>query len=351
MINLAQPEGDQTEADIQYTKEGLTINGEVYSKLLQVPTPKQLVNLKPEELRMLSKIAVKKGKELTVNKSVFIPYVVEAENIQRVKDVYTKLKIQQPGARHIVCAYSIPHSKPFLANDYQDDGEPGAGRIMSELLVNNNIQNVAVFVVRKYGGVRMGSDRFLCYEEVAKQAVEALTGKQLITRAKQNELNQQERASKRKLQQREPDVRGRQQSRGHYRGSYQHKASHPPRGNASVRGAKPSYARIASQGKSIPQRGFYAQSMYNHRGHTYDYRNGRVLNNSYRGRGYFQESSHRGRKHWYGRMNQQSQPSSVEGSEMDYEFSEPEQPNLMERWSSDHEGAWSEDNTLVKDVE
>ena len=43
--------------------------------------------------------------------------------------------------------------------DSQDDGEPGAGRALLELLESNSLNNICVFVTRKCG-VKMGSERF-----------------------------------------------------------------------------------------------------------------------------------------------------------------------------------------------
>ena len=53
-----------------------------------------------------------------------------------------------------------------------DDEELGAGRILLEAMTANNIQNCVVFIARRYGGIRMSSDRFECYLQAAIKVFE-----------------------------------------------------------------------------------------------------------------------------------------------------------------------------------
>ena len=78
----------------------------------------------------------------------------------------------QPSARHIVCVYHLP-GDDVHARGYCDDGEPGAGSLILNLMSKSNIQNRVIFVTHKYGGVKMGGDRFECYLQAAKSTVMA----------------------------------------------------------------------------------------------------------------------------------------------------------------------------------
>ena len=75
-------------------------------------------------------------------------------------------------ARHIVCAYWID-GPAHTSQDFCDDGEPGAGRALLEILRNQNMKNKVIFVTRKYGGVKMGSSRFECYRAAAEVVLKA----------------------------------------------------------------------------------------------------------------------------------------------------------------------------------
>lgn len=49
-----------------------------------------------------------------------------------------------------------------LNEDYEDDGEGGAGSKLLFLLQRKNLSNILIVVSRWYGGVNLGSDRFKC---------------------------------------------------------------------------------------------------------------------------------------------------------------------------------------------
>ena len=71
-----------------------------------------------------------------------------------------------------MCAYWVDHKNEFNALDYHDDDEPGAGRELMELLKINDIKNRAVFVARRYGGIKIGSERFQCYLNAAISSIQ-----------------------------------------------------------------------------------------------------------------------------------------------------------------------------------
>ena len=68
------------------------------------------------------------------------------------------------GATHVTAAYNLTNSK-----GYQDDGEYGAGYHLLRMLDDTFQQNIAVFVVRVYGGTNLGPQRFECILDIADQ--------------------------------------------------------------------------------------------------------------------------------------------------------------------------------------
>ena len=73
--------------------------------------------------------------------------------------------------RDIVCAYQIPGQNWPALQDYQDDDEHGAGRHLLNMLLNADIFNRVVFLVRYYGGEHLGPSRFQAYTEAAQSAI------------------------------------------------------------------------------------------------------------------------------------------------------------------------------------
>ena len=157
---------------VSYIKGSIAVNGEVYKKLVEPPSPKELIEMSPQELNRILQIKTIKSKELTKSNSKFMAYVAPVQTHEDVKDIYKKIKLVKPDARHVVCAYWLKDVQSIQnAKDYHDDGEAGAGRILLELLEAKDFQDTAIFVMRKYGGVRMGADRFMMYAKVAKEVL------------------------------------------------------------------------------------------------------------------------------------------------------------------------------------
>jgi len=61
------------------------------------------------------------------------------------------------------------HEKVVGGQD--DGGESGSGNRLSRLLELSSCQNVIVVVFRWYGGTKLGSDRWKCISQVAKEAL------------------------------------------------------------------------------------------------------------------------------------------------------------------------------------
>ena len=57
--------------------------------------------------------------------------------------------------------------------NYCDDDEVSAGRVILQPMKQNNIEKRAIFVVRYFGLNKIGDDRFTCIKEAAKSAIEA----------------------------------------------------------------------------------------------------------------------------------------------------------------------------------
>ena len=114
---------------------------------------------------------IKRGTAIQEDRSVFTAYTARVTDHEQIQKYYIKLRMIQPTARHIVCAYWVKDAEICYQKDYHDDGEPGAGRQLLQLLKENLCEDTVVFVARKYGGIRMGPNRFSCYVNAACNAL------------------------------------------------------------------------------------------------------------------------------------------------------------------------------------
>ena len=170
----------QDEADaVKYSKGSLCVKGEPYRKNLKIvpPTPKQLIDLDADKLNSILKLNTKRSPKVMIGSSTFVGYVADVKSYQDINDAYIKVRMVQPEAKHVVCAYHMIDPEVDFSQetcyqmDYQDDGEPAAGRLILDTMNEYNVKHKAVFVARVYGGQKMGPNRFQGYAKAAKLAL------------------------------------------------------------------------------------------------------------------------------------------------------------------------------------
>ena len=165
--NEAKP--DEAKLKIEQVKGSLVIQGVPYKKMVQPPTPFEMLDISPERLTSIMAIQLTASKEVHQSHSTFQAFTTEAHTLQQVRDAYIKMKLCFPTARHIFCTFAIDYENP-THNDFADDDEPGAGRTILELLRKNGISNRAIFCNRYCGETKLKSDRFECYSRVTVDA-------------------------------------------------------------------------------------------------------------------------------------------------------------------------------------
>lgn len=91
--------------------------------------------------------------EIIINKSRFITYLYKINSKEEFINIFNKLKKEYKDATHICYAYIINSEIKF-----SDDKEPNgcAGLPIYNVLKNNNLNYIACFVIRYFGGVKLG---------------------------------------------------------------------------------------------------------------------------------------------------------------------------------------------------
>lgn len=111
--------------------------------------------------------------EITEKKSRFIATVVPVKTQQEALDFIAEKKKEYWDARHNCFAYIIgEHNETMRCSD---DGEPAqtAGRPMLDVLLAEEIYNVAVVVTRYFGGVLLGTGGLVrAYQGATKAGLE-----------------------------------------------------------------------------------------------------------------------------------------------------------------------------------
>ena len=107
---------------------------------------------------------------IEVDKSKFIGIIKNFKNLAEFNDFLENLHKTHPKARHICYAYNINGEIKM-----SDNGEPSgtAGKPIYNVIYFNNLKNVAIFVIRYFGGQLLGSGKLLrTYSEVSKKLIE-----------------------------------------------------------------------------------------------------------------------------------------------------------------------------------
>ncbi len=96
-------------------------------------------------------------KEIRINKSIFINYLVPVNSVEEVNNCLIDLRKKYSDANHHCFAYILGNNQEV--QKYSDDGEPNktAGMPMIEVLKKHELTNVLNVSVRYFGGIKLGA--------------------------------------------------------------------------------------------------------------------------------------------------------------------------------------------------
>lgn len=160
---------------IQVINDKILVDGELNVAEVVTPQPSQLLFLSVESQRKVDSIQQKmvETDPMRVKNSDFIALAVKVHSIEEVNQAYIAVSQRHPSADHIVLGYALKENS-VLKSGFCDDREYGAGLRVRKKLFELKARNTAIFVVRNFGGVHLGYNRFSVMEEVSKQALELL---------------------------------------------------------------------------------------------------------------------------------------------------------------------------------
>lgn len=135
------------------------------------PTPRQLLKLTDPEIEDINAIKLTEGVIEEYGDCTFRAYAVSASTHQEVNEAYKKMKLMHGEATHIACAYNLKKVPPPYNIDGCDDSEYGAARVLLQQIQEEGVADVAVFMVRYFGGKKLGPVRFDLIKKVSTSAI------------------------------------------------------------------------------------------------------------------------------------------------------------------------------------
>lgn len=160
--------------DMNFNKGQLFISQEPYVKAIRVPNARDMLD--PDDLlfERAKELDFVKGDVHNESKSKFVSFAVAVQDFEDIRAAFLELKMKFADASHVACAYRLPGCNTPKNQDFVDDGEYGCGRSMLQALKEEQLLNVAIFIVRYFGGTHLGVRRFEIFRELSKTAIKEL---------------------------------------------------------------------------------------------------------------------------------------------------------------------------------
>lgn len=121
--------------------------------------------------------------EIEIKKSRFISIAYPVASLEEVKDKVALTRQLHPNATHVVHAAVVGNSGTLYSSS--DDKEPKntAGRPALEVLKGSGITNIAVCIIRYFGGTLLGTGGLVkAYSESTKEVLKTVKTEELIER-------------------------------------------------------------------------------------------------------------------------------------------------------------------------
>lgn len=173
----------------------LLIDDKPYEKVINPPKPADVFRPDKRLWSLGEEIDMVKGEDEVQAESKFIAYAAAVQDHADIQAAYVRVKTKFASASHIVCAYRLPGKETHTLQDFADDGEIGAGRVILNVLKEELLMNVAVFMIRFHGGRNLGPTRFELIKKVSQSAIQNLRAKSEKMKKEEEEKRLQDLAA------------------------------------------------------------------------------------------------------------------------------------------------------------
>lgn len=164
----------ESRARIQIIQDKVIVDGELDTPVIQPPQPSDLFLCAEDQARVDALQAhIVETEPTTVKNSEFRALALKVKSVQQMKDAYIAVAQRYPSADHIMAAFAFK-DKGNVHHGACDDKEFGAAAKIKNVIFQTQAKDTAVFVVRKYGGIHLGIERFKTISTVAQNALDIL---------------------------------------------------------------------------------------------------------------------------------------------------------------------------------
>lgn len=127
-LNKQLPAAQRHKATVK--NNAVYFDDDEYQPPVTAPTVKEFLQLSAKRRRVIRELQVFKGEEESEQRSVFIGYSAQVFSVKQVEDHFHHIRLLNPDAMHIMCAFKLPGVDFTKVQGSIDDGEHGGGRVL-----------------------------------------------------------------------------------------------------------------------------------------------------------------------------------------------------------------------------
>ena len=157
--------------EVKYVRNNIVVDNQVIKKKIRSPTVKEVLTLEGDQLELIKSVKMLAVEDHHEQGSEYYAYIQKTKSVKDVQNGLLKLKRKHMDATHVSCAYRLANAKGPFYQEGHDDGEFGCGRSILAVLKEKKLSNACIYVVRYYGGVKLGSKRFAIIRKLAETAI------------------------------------------------------------------------------------------------------------------------------------------------------------------------------------
>ena len=181
---LKENKEDELDLTIKMRKDEIMVNNSVITKQIHSPTVSEMLKLDEEERKVIMNTKLVPVEEYQEKDSDYYVYVQKANSVDQVQKGLIKLRLKHGDATHVSCAYRLENASGPFNQEGHDDHEYGAGRTILRVLKQKGLRNISVFIVRYFGGTKLGDRRFKILQTLTETAIKTYGKRARDTRSK-----------------------------------------------------------------------------------------------------------------------------------------------------------------------
>ena len=156
---------------IRMTRGEIMVNNEKVKPKIFVHSQTEILRLSEKQLEVIRATKIARGPEHMEKGSKFLSYATTVQSLSDVTHAYQKLKVKHADATLISCAYRLDNPIGPYRQQSLDDGDCGIGCSILKVMKQQHSECMAVFIVRYYGKIHLGKQRFEIVEQLSKHAM------------------------------------------------------------------------------------------------------------------------------------------------------------------------------------